>query len=129
MPKLYRSMRDDGTGKPEVSPTARGLGVRPGGGDVAAVLATDFVHPGLGGMSASPDTPLNLAFFRRPAKFQGTGKDPVWEIDSAALPVFGLTYRVDPKNPKHGYIEPVVPMALDDYQWRLAATSGEWRPV
>jgi hypothetical protein len=129
MPKLYRSMKDDGSGKPEVSPTARRLGVRPGGGDVAAVLPSDLVNPGQGGMSVSPDTPLNLAVFRRPAQFQGTGKDPVWEIDSAALLLFDLSYRVDPKNPKHGHIEPTVPMALDDYQRRLAATQSKWRPA
>jgi hypothetical protein len=129
MAKLYRSMRDDGSGKPEVSPTARGLGVRPGGGDVPARLPNDLVYPGQGGLSASPDTPLNLAVFRRPAKFQGTGKDSVWEIDSAVLPLFNLSYRIDPKTPKHGYIEPAVPMTLDDYQRLLAATQSEWRLV
>jgi hypothetical protein len=122
MPKLYRSMRDDGSGRPQVGPSARGLGVRPGGGDVAAVLPTDLVLPGQGGMSVSPDAPLNLAVSRRPAKFHGTGKDPVWEIDSAVLPGYNLAYRPDPKNPKHGYVEPTTPMTLADYQLLLAAT-------
>lgn len=129
MPELYRAMRDDGSGKPEVSPTARGLGVRPGGGDVLAVLPSDPVVPSQGGMSVSPNTPMNLAISRRPAKYHGTGKDPVWKADSAVLPLYALIYRPDARNPKHGYIEPAAPMTLAEYQRRLAATQGEWRPA
>jgi hypothetical protein len=59
MPILYRSMIEDTDGKPEVSPTARGLGVR-AGRDVAAIDKDDLVFPGGGGMSVSPDSPMNL---------------------------------------------------------------------
>jgi hypothetical protein len=49
MPILYRGMIEDTDGKPEVSPTARGLGVR-SGRDVAAMALDDLVFPGDGGM-------------------------------------------------------------------------------
>ena len=48
------------------------LGVRPGI-DVPALYPLDIVQPGQGGLSVSPDDPLNLPYFRRPPEWQGAG--------------------------------------------------------
>jgi hypothetical protein len=74
MPVLFRAMREDGNGNPEIGPNARCLGVRPGI-DVPAKVGRNVVHPGQGGMSVSPDDPMKLPYFCRPPGFQGTGKD------------------------------------------------------
>ncbi len=74
MPRLFRAMREDAAGFPETGPSARTLGVRPGI-DVAATAPDEMVLPGQGGISVSPDDPMNLPAFRRPPDFQGTGRD------------------------------------------------------
>jgi hypothetical protein len=84
MASLFRSMKEDDGGVPEAAANARALGVRPGI-DVPAVGDEETIQPGQGGVSVSPDDPLNLPAFRRPPQFQGTGKDPVWVIDEAQL--------------------------------------------
>src|SRR5438876_870665 len=74
---LYRSMKEDREGKPEVGRSARKLGVRPG---IDIVVEPDgTVVGGAGGMSVAPDSPANLPPHRRPPGHAGTGKDPVWE--------------------------------------------------
>lgn len=127
MPNLFRAMRADQNGLPEVGANARSLGVRPGT-DTTAALGQDVVQPGVGGLSVSPDQPTNLPYFRRPQELGGTGKDPVWSIDSNRLAP-DLRYRVDPTTPTHGFIEPAHAMTLDAYQAALAATHAMWNRV
>ncbi len=127
MKLLFRAMREDAKGYPEVGPSARMLGVRPGI-DVIPGLSQELVHPGQGGLSVSPDHPMNLPFFRRPANFQGTGKDPLWSIDQAQLAP-ALVYRPDPAHPDHGFVEPAYPMSLAEYQQALMKTQGLWEKV
>ena len=123
---LFRSMRDGGGG-PEVGPSARTLGARPGT-DIP-VDSAGTVHPSTGGVSVSPGSPANLPEFRRPPEFGGTGKDPVWTINERDLPD-GLTYRPDPANPTgHGYLEPSRSMSLSDYQQLLEVTRPGWSRV
>src|SRR5207249_1503991 len=95
---------------------------------VPAQAGTDRVQPGQGGLSVSPDDPLNLPRFRRPPAFQGTGRDPVWCLDSDGLGS-ELVYRPDPTNPAHGFIEPARPMTLDEFQIAVAGTASLWRLV
>jgi hypothetical protein len=127
MPRLYRAMKEDDQGLPEIGDSARCLGIRPGR-DVAAVRPEDLVQPGRGGMSVSPDDPANLPYYRRPPEFGGTSRDPVWEVDDAALGP-DLCYRPDPHNPGHGFIEPTRPMRKDVYEQALRATQRLWRKV
>jgi hypothetical protein len=127
MPRLYRAMREATVGVPETGPSARTLGVRPGI-DVSATASDEMVLPGQGGISVSPDDPLNLPSFRRPPNFQGTGRDPVFAIDVGQLGP-DLRYRPDPNKPKHGFIEPARPMTLDKYQQAVAATQSRWEKV
>ena len=80
-------------------------------------------------MSVSPPPPDNLPYYRRPPEFGGTGKDPVWEMDTDELPV-ELRYRPDPDNPEgHGYIEPSYPMSFEEYQRAIHTTQRLWTLV
>jgi hypothetical protein len=128
--KLYRAMKVSADGLPEVGPTARSLGVRAADqaphNDVPAAAPTDSITPGTGGMSVTPNDPMNLPKQRRPAALGGTGKDPVWEIDDADLGS-GLQFRQD--KPTHGLIEVKDEMALADYEQALAATRDKWKRV
>lgn len=127
MPRLYRAMKEDPQGMPQLGASARTLGVRPGI-DVPATMASDTVQSRQGGLSVSSDDPMNLPGYRRPSAFQGTGKDAVWAIDDADLGS-NLSYRGDPRKAGHGFIEPARLMTLDEYQRFLQQTHGLWRKV
>ncbi len=128
--KLYRAMKVAADGLPEVGRSKRALGVRLGdqapNNDVDAVAADDIVPPGVRGMSASPADPTHLPGFLRPPAFGGTGKDPVWVMDTADLPP-GLVFRQD--KPTHGMVEPSpgVPTTLAEYEAALFSTRTHWR--
>jgi hypothetical protein len=75
-------------------------------------------------MSVAPLDPANLPKNRRPrAVNNGTGKDPVWEIDSDDL---GPDLRFNQDKPRHGLIEPARPMTFAEYEQALAATREKW---
>ena len=124
MTVLYRSMKDDGEGQPECGPSARTLGVRLEG-DIP-IQDNGTVEPGTGGMSVALDTHENLPHHRRPPEFGGWGQDPVWQIEESDLPDT-LLCRPDPEDPsRHGFVEPIEAMSLDDYQDALATSRGIW---
>src|SRR5437870_3466949 len=103
MPALYRSMRSDPDGYPMTGETSRTLGVRR---DWDVFPDPDEVlYPGGGGLSVAPDDPTNLLEHRRPPESGGSGRDPVWVINTGDLPA-DLTYTADETNPKHGFLEP-----------------------
>lgn len=123
--EIYRGMTPDGD-VPKLGDSARTLGARPG---TDIPVEGGVVRPETGGMSVSPDTPANLPPHRRPPSLGGTGKDPVWNMNSNDLPD-GLTYRPDPANPAgHGFVEPSRPMTYDEYQSLIHSTQGQWSPV
>ena len=126
---VLRAMTAGEDGRPGiVENPARTLGVRVGGRrpDIV-VAASGLVLPETGGMSVSPPPPDNLLEHRRPPEYGGIGKDPVWELQTDALPP-ELTYRPDPSGPdSHGFIEPTWPMPLNDYRNALRLTRGLWR--
>ena len=125
MPRLFRAMKEGVGGQPEEGESARALGIRPGI-DVPVGKPEELLRPSQGGLSVSPDDPLNLPSFRRPPEYQGVGKDPVWTITAAELGS-DLAYRPDPTSARQGFIEPARPMTLADYQRALARTRGHWR--
>jgi hypothetical protein len=45
----------------------------------------------------------------------GTGKDPVWFIREDELGA-GLSYRPDPRNAQHDFVEPATAMTFEEYQ-------------
>ena len=127
--RVLRAMMADEDGKPKIDNTARTLGVRIGGQrpDIV-VAASGFVLPETGGMSVSPPPPENLPEHRRPDEYGGIGRDPVWELNIDYLPP-ELVYRPDPLDPyRHGFVEPAVPMRLDEYKKFLRMTQTLWRP-
>ena len=125
--KIYRAMIPDTDGLPQVGQSARQLGVRPHDqlphNDVNAASPVDIVVPDEG-MSAVPDEPANLPKNRRPSQVNGgTGKDPVWEIDTEDL---GPNLQFHQDSPTHGVIGVKEPMTLDQFEQELAATRALW---
>ena len=124
---LFRAMITDADGKPKVGPAATMLGVRAGPitppADVIAFSQNDLVGPG-SGMSVAPNNPMNLTVFRRPTDLGGTGKNPVWVIETEGLGSI-LQFRFD-MPPRHGLIEPSKQMTLFEFQMALAMTKNEW---
>jgi hypothetical protein len=117
-------MTEDRDGRPLVVSTARGLGVRLG-----EIPADDdgVVEPEAGGMSVAVGDPGFLPEHRRPQEIGGTGPDPVWEIEESEIGEL-LECRRDPKKPtEHGFLEPVRPMQLEEYELALAETRDVWR--
>lgn len=76
-------MREDDD-LPELGSNSRTLGAR-AGVDVR-VLADGSIIAGRHGISVSPSPPENLPHRRRSPEFGGTGKEPVFEIDTRDLP-------------------------------------------
>ncbi len=122
MPELYRSMKRSADGYPECGPSRRQLGAKVPG-DVT--VDEGQVLPETGGMSVAPHRLMNLPQHRRPPRFGGTGKDPVFVIDSEKV-VGPLTYRPDPRDETHGYIEPSTKQPLGGYQEALCQTRKDW---
>lgn len=117
---VYRAMREDPAGSPVVGPTARTLGVRP---QVDVPVVAGQVQPNTGGMSVAPDRPENLHLLRRPPRYGGSGKDPVWCLRTDQLGA-DLQFRQD--SATHGLIEPARVMLLDEFQRRLEDTKPLW---
>lgn len=125
--QLFRSMKEGEEGQPQIGPSARQLGVRTEGPKPDIPIdAQGMVHPETGGMSVSPHDPMGLPEHRRPPSLGGTGKDPVFSMNSQSLPE-GLQYRPDPRSPQtHGFIEPSGPMSIEEYQRLLGSTASSW---
>ncbi len=147
MVKLYyRGMAED-NGKPGVGRSARLLGVRPGIDiDVEQLplgcldrngywlAAPEQQHQGeliavavrnTKGMSVSLSIE-GLPRFRKPAKFGGRGKDPLWQIDSSQI---AGDLEAIQDSPTHVSILPKVTMRLDRYETALAETQNDWEKV
>jgi hypothetical protein len=124
--RLYRSMQEASDGYPAAGASGRLLGVRPGSDstpDVLAIDPGDPMRPGEGGMSVAPDEPLDLPRHRRPVRLGGTGRDPVWYIETDDLEP-DLEFRQD--RPGHGLIEPKRVMTLQEFQDALTNTRCKW---
>jgi hypothetical protein len=124
--QLFRSMKEAQDGFPEVGPSARMLGVRPGNHatpDVYAIQSTDLVGPGMGGMSVAPGDPMHLDKHRRPLSLGGTGREPVWCMNSVRL---SAALRFRQTSSLHGLIEANVTMTLKELEDALAATRTQW---
>jgi hypothetical protein len=117
-------MREDEDGLPMIGATSRYLGARPGV-DIG-VFNSGNVFSTRQGMSVSPMPPENLPSRRRPPEFDGTGKDPVFAIDTDDLPE-ELEYLPDPKKrATHGFIRPAYTMSFEHYQRALHETRELW---
>ncbi|MCE9567599.1 MAG: hypothetical protein K8U57_36830 [Planctomycetes bacterium] len=120
--KLYRLMKADADGKPLVGDGSMMLGVRPTDptqpkkrADVPAVIGTDVVHPGGGGLSCYTDPSA--------IKIQ-SDKLILWSIDTDELP---SEFTEKPAGVPHYHIEPSRDITLDDLQELVADTRDLWQ--
>lgn len=131
MAELFRGMKQDVDGKPVVEPTKRGLGVKVGSvrpeEDDIPVNEMGSVQPSEGGMSVSADSPGHLPRSRKPPKWGGQGKDPIWVIDEDLLPPELIAVYDGSPNRSHRCLEPAAVMQLEDYQAALASTRENWK--
>jgi len=120
--QVYRAMRRESDGFPEVGRSARTLGVRIPQ-DIPVMLG-GVVEPGTGGMSVVLHDALHLPKHRRPRSLGGEGRDPVFALATAALPA-SLALRAD--RPPHALVEPRMPCTLAAYEHALCNTRRSWR--
>ena len=142
----YRGMAEQ-NGKPKIGRGARLLGVRPGididiedipagylneqgyllpesKREIQGELITVAVR-NTKGMSVSLSIE-GLPAFRRPTKFGGTGRDPLWQIDDKNMS--GDLEAVQ-DSLTHVSILPRVTMSLEQYEAALANTQNYWERV
>ncbi|MBD2496823.1 hypothetical protein [Nostoc sp. FACHB-280] len=147
MVKLYYRGMVAQNGKPKIGRSARLLGIRPGidinveqmpvgyldeqgyllaeserevRGELVTVAIKDTK-----GMSVSLSIEA-LPAFRKPQKFGGTGKYPLWQIDDSDIT--GDLQAIQ-DSPTHVSIIPRVTMSLERYELALANTKNYWQRV
>ncbi|MDC5758010.1 hypothetical protein OPW41_00155 [Vibrio europaeus] len=128
-------MQEDSDGQPKLGFNSKRLGVRIKDVTVDGDTCTVFdiqpdengdVHPDSEGMSVTPpcvNKNIGATFLKRILD----QKTVLWEIDESDLSELGLKYREDPKNPKHGFIEPANKMAAQEFSSRIQQTKELWR--
>lgn len=123
--------------RPLVADTARGLGVRVGGGTNTDIPVDPHggVAPNTGGMSVSPNW-RSLPIHRIPRRLRdivlsatGSNEDACWCMGEGPFVedkvANGLILR--PGRQAHGHVEPSELMSLDHYRGLLAATRENWK--
>ena len=142
----YRGMAEE-NGKPKMGPNARLLGVRPNIDIDVEQVPKDWLDEqgyllpeterksseesvtvairNTKGMSVSLSIE-GLPPFRKPPKFDGIGKDPLWQIDDSKI-VGDIEAVQD--SPTHVSILPSATMLLEKYEAALAQTQNEWEKV
>ena len=138
----------DENGKPKIGRSARQLGVRLGDIDinikrmpVDSLDEQGYLLPeserefqgelidvaivNTGGMSVSLSIEA-LPAPRKPAKFGGYGKDPLWQIDDSNIT--GDLQAVQ-DSPTHVSISPRITMLLERYELALANTQDYWERI
>jgi len=126
---LYRAMRPDADGRPEVGPHAEKIGVR--AEDDIPVTSEGMVHPQSGGMSVTANDPMMLPVHRRPINMQGNSKKTVvFKIEQPELPGC-LVARIDKpiELPAHRSIEPRECCTFLLFEQALASTRDNWRKL
>ena len=132
MPQVFRVMSED-SGKPRISPTARGLGVRP---DNVSVAPDGTVAPNpIDGMSVAP-TWRQLPTHRIPERLKdmdapdatGKNEDKCWRMGDGRFisGPFAIDLSLRLTSDSHGVVQPDRSMPLAKYEFALAATQGNW---
>ena len=148
MVKLYYRGMTDENGKPKIGRSARQLGVRLGDIDINIKRMpvdsldeqgyllpeserefqgelVDVAIVNTGGMSVSLSIE-GLPAPRKPTKFGGYGKDPLWQIDDSNIT--GDLEAVQ-DSPTHVSISPRVTMSLERYELALTNTQDDWERI
>jgi hypothetical protein len=147
MAKLYYRGMAEQNGKPKTGRSARLLGIRPtidinieqmpiGCLDEQGYLLPESqrkLHSDLVAVAIRDNKGMSVSFsieglptFRKPAKFGGMGKDPLWQIDDSIIT--GDLQAVQDSQ-THVSIMPRVTMALEKYEAALANTQKYWKRV
>jgi hypothetical protein len=132
MPQVFRVMREDPDGRPNIAPLANGLGVRPGV-DIEVDRQGNVLVNGKG-MSVNPDW-RSAPLFRIPGRLRHE-KQGARGPDTNACFRYGVGpftrgnfadgLTLEPDAPTHGVIVPVASVPLPDYEAALAATRSAW---
>jgi hypothetical protein len=153
MSKLYYRGMAEENGKPKVGRSARSLGVRPGididveqmprnrldeNGYLRSEIDQNYTEQLINtnqfvtvaiknkkGMSTSLSIE-DLPPFRKPDRFGGKGKDPLWQIEDSKIT--GDLEAVQ-DSPTHVSIRPRITMLLEKYEAALANTQNDWEKV
>lgn len=121
---VFRAMKEDSDGKPQVGRSARTLGIRISGPRIDIPINDEGkVRPKTGGMSVTPDTPYLLPKPRLPKSLGGEGRDPVFSMNVADLPS-SLALRRD--KPSHALVEPLKCCLFQEFEQNLHGTRGDW---
>lgn len=129
---VFRGMTPASDGLPTVERSARSLGIR-----VPADVQPEGngrVLPGTGGMSVALGSVWNLPNHRRPRGMgrgsSGPQADHVFSLAKVSIHSAELGVRPDPPAQlKHALVEPLVPVALLEFEERLGKTRPDWRRI
>ncbi len=121
---IFRAMKAEADGLPQVGRSGRELGVRIDGPRRDITVGGDgTVEPGNGGKSVALDAALNLPKPRLPKSLGGEGQDPVFSMVRANIPST-LLLRED-RYP-HALVEPGRRCPLPVFESDLASTRSLW---
>ena len=121
---MFRAMKAEEDGLPQVGRSGRQLGVRIDGPNRDLIVGHDgLVDPGTGGMSVALDAAQNLPKPRLPKSLGGEGRDPVFTMFTIEVPE-ALLVRAD--HYPHALLEPSRRCHLRDFESNLASTRLLW---
>lgn len=120
---VFRAMKEDSNGKPLTGRSARTLGVRICEPRIDIPIRAGKVHPQTGGMSVTPDDPLQLPKIRLPKSLGGEGRDPVFYFQ---VPNLSPTLNLRRDKPTHALIEPAQCCLFEEFEQNLYSTKEKW---
>ncbi len=120
---VFRAMKEDPNGKPLTGRSARKLGVRICGPRADIPIRAGRVSPQTGGMSVTPDDPMQLPIIRLPKSLGGEGRDPVFYLQVPNL-CSALNLRRDKRT--HALIEPAQCCLFEEFEQNLYNTKEKW---
>ena len=120
---VFRAMREDPNGKPVTGRSARKLGVRICGPQIDIPIHAGRVYPQTGGMSVTPDDPMQLPKIRLPKSLGGEGRDPIFYLQVPNL-CSALNLRRDKRT--HALIEPAQCCLFEEFEQNLHGTKEKW---
>lgn len=132
MPQVFRIMREDPDGLPNVAPLGNGLGVR-SGVDIEVDRQGNVLVNGKG-MSVNPEW-RSAPLFRIPERLRhqkqgvrGPKTNACFRYGSGPFTRgrFADGLKLEPDSPTHGVIAPTETVPLPEYEAALAATRSAW---
>jgi len=127
---LYRSMKQDGDGRPRVARAGWGLGVRIEGPDIDIPVFDGLVGPLSGGMSVGEDwSRFPPSFIPRGAEGGTCNNRRIFGLEREDIPA-GLSLRSKAvEDLGLLFVEPGHRMPIEEYEDLLASTRDAWKLV